>query len=126
MDKARVDSWLWSVRLFSSRTQASAACRAGHVRVNDVRVKPAAVVGVGDRVQVKDSRRERVVVVRQLLATRVGAPLAVLAYEDHSPPPPDKASPLNAPTAVRDRGTGRPTKRERRELDQLRGRPSDA
>ncbi|MDR1767628.1 MAG: RNA-binding S4 domain-containing protein, partial [Propionibacteriaceae bacterium] len=50
MDKVRVDSWLWSVRLFPSRTAASTACKAGHVRVNDTRAKPATTVGVGDRV----------------------------------------------------------------------------
>ncbi|MDR1807886.1 MAG: RNA-binding S4 domain-containing protein [Propionibacteriaceae bacterium] len=122
VEGTRVDSWLWSVRLFPSRTAAGAACRAGHVRVNDVRAKPATPVTVGATVHVKDARRERIVVVQQLLTTRVGAPLAVLAYEDHSPPPPAKGPNLNAPTAVRDRGSGRPTKRERRETDQLRGR----
>jgi ribosome-associated heat shock protein Hsp15 len=90
------------------------------VRVGESKAKPATTVAVGDTVQVKDSRRERVVTVVELLATRVGAPLAVLAYEDHSPPP--AARTANPPTAVRDRGTGRPTKAERRQLDRLRGR----
>jgi ribosome-associated heat shock protein Hsp15 len=122
MEGVRVDSWLWSVRLFPSRTAAAEACRAGHVRVNATRAKPAAGVKLGDTVTVKDSRRERIVVVKQLLTTRVGAPLAELAYEDKSPPPPPKGPVLNAPNAVRDRGTGRPTKRERRLTDKLRGR----
>jgi ribosome-associated heat shock protein Hsp15 len=120
VDKVRVDSWLWSVRLFPSRTAAAQACRSGHVRVNDQRAKPASLVAVGDTVQVKDSRRERLVVVVQLLAKRVGAPLAALAYEDRSPPPPSRVA--NPPVAVRDPGTGRPTKAERRQLDRLRGR----
>jgi ribosome-associated heat shock protein Hsp15 len=122
VERPRVDAWLWSVRLFPSRTAASEACRAGHVRVNDTRAKPATPVAVGDRIQVKDARRERIVVVKELLTKRVGAPVAVLAYDDQSPPPLAKGPYLNAPVAVRERGTGRPTKRERRETDYLRGR----
>lgn len=106
-----------------TRTQATAACRAGHVRVNGERAKPATPVRVGDRVEVRGGERERIVVVRQLLAKRVGAPVAEAAYFDHSAPLPPRAE-RPAPIAVRDRGAGRPTKRERRQLDRLRGRTS--
>lgn len=115
----RVDAWLWAVRLFPSRSKATAACRAGHVRVREDRAKPATTVAVGDRVVVRGGPRERIVVVRQILRKRVGAALAVEAYTDESPPPPPKLLIPDVPR--RDRGAGRPTKRERREITRLRG-----
>lgn len=120
----RIDVWVWSARLTKTRSQASAACRAGHVRLGGERVKPSQPVRVGDQVRVFHSGRERVVVVRQILRKRVGPPVAALAYEDHSPPPPPRE--FTAPAVVRDRGAGRPTKRDRRELERLFGnRPKD-
>ncbi|SDS08089.1 ribosome-associated heat shock protein Hsp15 [Paraoerskovia marina] len=117
----RVDSWLWAVRLTKSRSIATAACRAGHVRIDGVRVKPSAKVVTGSRVSFRGAdHRFRDVEVVQLLAKRVGASVAVAAYVDHSPPPPPPEA--VAPAGVRDRGAGRPTKRERREIDRLRGR----
>lgn len=116
---ARVDSWLWAVRLFKSRSQATAACRAGHVRVNDDRAKPATSVKVGDRVVVRGGERERIVEVTRILVKRVGAPVAATAMIDHSPPPPPVE--LRPALPQRARGAGRPTKRERREIERLRG-----
>ena len=124
MEKVRVDSWMWAVRLFPSRSSATQACKAGHVRVGDERAKPATLVGLGDQVQVRGGQRERIVVVERLLVKRVSATLAGQAYQDHSPPPPAKDSQLNHDFAVRDRGSGRPTKAQRRQLDKLRGRSS--
>ena len=115
----RVDVWIWSVRLTKTRSQASAACRAGHVRVNGERVKPAQALRVGDQVRVFHAGRERLVVVSKIVRKRVGPPVAVQAYVDNSPPPPPKE--FTAPAAVRDRGAGRPTKRDRRELERLHG-----
>ena len=117
--EARVDSWLWAVRLFKSRSQATSACKAGHVRVNGERAKPATAVKVGDRVVVRGGERERIVVVRRVLVKRVGAPVAAEALLDESPPPPPPVA--RAVVAQRARGTGRPTKRERRALERLRG-----
>jgi ribosome-associated heat shock protein Hsp15 len=91
------------------------------VRVNGERAKPATTVRVGDRVEVRLGELARIVEVRQLLVKRVGAPVAQAAYVDHTPPPPPKAE-RPAAIGVRDRGAGRPTKRERRQLDLLRGR----
>jgi ribosome-associated heat shock protein Hsp15 len=119
-DAVRTDAWIWAIRLYKSRTQATAACKAGHVRVNDDRAKPSTPVRVGDRVTVRGSERERVVVVRTLLVKRVGAEPAAAAYDDHSPPPPPRE--YVSPFGRRDRGAGRPTKRERRQLDRLMGR----
>ncbi|WP_030804069.1 RNA-binding S4 domain-containing protein [Streptomyces sp. NRRL S-337] len=116
----RIDSWIWSVRLTKTRSLAAAACRAGHVRVNGERVKPAHAVRSGDEVRLRHAGRERIVVVSRLVRKRVGAAVAAECFVDNSPPPPPREEvPL---MGIRDRGTGRPTKRERREIDQLRGR----
>jgi ribosome-associated heat shock protein Hsp15 len=118
----RVDSWIWSVRLAKTRSAASGACRAGHVRVNGMRVKPAHSVRAGDEVRLRQDGRERVVVVVRVIAKRAGAPVAAECFIDHSPPPPPREETVTV--AARDRGTGRPTKRERRNIDKLLGRPA--
>jgi ribosome-associated heat shock protein Hsp15 len=117
---ARVDSWLWAVRVFKSRSQATAAVKAGHVRVNGERAKPATAVKVADRVVVRGGPVERILVVEKILVKRVSATVAAQAVLDQSPPPPPKE--LTVRVAVRERGAGRPTKRERRDIDRLRGR----
>jgi ribosome-associated heat shock protein Hsp15 len=116
----RVDSWIWSVRLAKTRSAASSACRGGHVRVNGVRVKPAHLIRAGDEVRLRGEGRERIVVVQQVIAKRVGASVAADCYIDNSPPPPPREEAI--PVAVRDRGAGRPTKRERRSIEKLLGR----
>lgn len=119
MEATRVDRWLWAVRLCPSRSQATDVCRRGHVRVNGRPAKPATPVSVGDRVEARVHGRERVVEVARVIDARVGAPIAVECYVDHSPPPPPRDE---APFADRDRGAGRPTKRDRRRLDRWRSR----
>jgi ribosome-associated heat shock protein Hsp15 len=115
-----VDSWIWSVRLAKTRQAASGACRAGHVRVNGARVKPAHTIRSGDEVRLRHDGYERVVVVVRVITKRVGAPVAAECYIDNSPPrPPREEVPA---VAVRDRGAGRPTKRERRSIEKLLGR----
>lgn len=114
----RVDSWIWAVRLMKTRSAASAACRAGHVRVNGGRVKPAHAVRPGDEVRLRHGGRERIVVVSRVISKRVGAPVAAECFVDNSPPPPPREE--RVVVAVRDRGMGRPTKRDRRELARLR------
>ena len=120
MDGTRIDRWLWTVRLVKTRSLAAQACRAGHVQINDVRAKPAAPVKVGDTVRARLGGRERVVEVARLLNTRVGAEAAAGCLIDRSPPPPAR-DPL-AGLGRRGPGAGRPTKRDRRQLDQARGR----
>ncbi|GAB79144.1 heat shock protein Hsp15 [Austwickia chelonae] len=117
----RVDSWLWSVRVYKSRSLATAGCKAGHVHVDGVRVKPSALVRPGDRVVVRGGPQVRILVVKKLLSKRVGAAVAAEAMVDESPPPPPREE-RPAVVAARERGAGRPTKRERRELDRFRGR----
>ncbi|MEU1624739.1 RNA-binding S4 domain-containing protein [Streptomyces sp. NPDC020096] len=116
----RVDSWIWSVRLTKTRSLAASACRGGHVRVNGERVKPAHPVRLGDEVRLHHAGRERIVVVARVVRKRVGAPVAAECFIDNSPPPPPRED--VAAVAQRDRGTGRPTKRHRRDLERLRGR----
>jgi len=116
----RVDAWLWAVRLTKTRSAAATACRGGHVTVNGARAKPATPVSVGSRVQLRGGDRLRDVVVTETIVRRVGAAVAVTCFEDHSPPPPPRE--VVVAVAQRDRGAGRPTKRERREIDRLRGR----
>lgn len=117
---ARIDSWIWAVRLLKSRSLATAACRAGHVKINGEKVKASQSVKVGDEVRVREAGFDRIVVVKKLLVKRVSAPLAAESYTDTTPPPPPREEIPLAP--VRDRGAGRPTKRERRDLERLRGR----
>jgi ribosome-associated heat shock protein Hsp15 len=116
----RVDVWLWSVRLVKTRSMATSACRAGHVRINDERAKPASAVRPGDQVRLRHEGRERIVVVRKIVRKRVGAAIAQECLTDQSPPPPPREALV--PIGRRDRGAGRPTKRDRRELDRLRRR----
>ena len=120
VDETRVDKWLWAVRVFKTRALATAACKGGHVRVNGVPAKAAATVRVGDRVEARAHGDLRVLEVARVIDKRVGAPLAAECVVDHSPPPaPREQSP---DVFVRDRGTGRPTKRDRRQLDRFRTR----
>ena len=116
----RIDAWLWAVRQFKTRSAATAACRAGHVRVNGERAKAAQPVRPGDEVRVRISGFDRQLIVRRTLVKRVSAALAAEAVDDRTPPPPPRES--VAAVVTRDRGAGRPTKRERRDLDRLRGR----
>ena len=115
VDSTRVDRWLWAVRLTKTRPDAAAACRAGHVRVNDRPAKPATTVAPGDEVRARIHETTRVVEVVRVIQRRVGAADAVTCYLDRTPKP----EPV-APVARRDRGAGRPTKRERRVLDAFR------
>jgi ribosome-associated heat shock protein Hsp15 len=116
----RVDRWLWSIRLYKTRSQASEACRGGHVQVNGSAAKAATPVRVGDRVTAYAGSRERSVEVVIVLSKRVRAAVAVECFVDHSPPPPSRE--LSTPAFVRDPAAGRPTKRDRRQLDRLRHR----
>ena len=116
----RIDQWLWSVRITKTRADAADLCRSGHVKINAKTAKPSSKVAVNDRVEARVHQLERIFIVHKLITKRVGATLAVDCYEDHSPPPPVRE--FTPPVFERDRGAGRPTKRDRRRLDALRGR----
>ena len=118
----RVDKWLWSVRVFKTRRQATDACSAGRVRVNGEVAKPAAKVKVGDVVQAVRRDRTIIYVARELIEKRVSAARAAECVEDRSPPPPKRQDHVDLPVfAQRERGAGRPTKKDRRAIDRLRG-----
>ena len=120
MADGRVDAWIWAIRLAKTRSAATALCKAGHVRINGDRAKPAQTVKIGDEVRVfVPGTGERIVEVRAILAKRVSATLAAPAFEDRTPPPLPKAERVY--TATRDPGAGRPTKRDRRDIEKLRG-----
>jgi ribosome-associated heat shock protein Hsp15 len=120
VEATRLDRWLWAVRLYKTRSQATAACRGGHVRVNGSAVKPATLVRKGDRVAARVHDRDRVLEVARVIDVRVGPTEARDCVVDLSPPPPPRE--LAVPTFVRDPATGRPTKRDRRRLDRFRRR----
>ena len=118
-ETARVDRWLWAVRLAKTRSEATALCRAGHVRIGGRPAKAATPVRIGDRVTARIHQVDRDVEVVRLIEKRVGAAVAAGCLIDHTPPPPPRP-PEQIEFAERDRGTGRPTKRDRRQMDRLR------
>ncbi|AGG67221.1 RNA-binding S4 domain-containing protein [Corynebacterium callunae] len=118
--QVRIDAWVWAVRLYKTRSDAAAACRAGHVKINNNAVKPAQQVVPGDRVRVWVNHREFDVEVTKTINKRVSAAIARTCCIDHTPPPPPME--VLAAIPVRDRGAGRPTKKERREMENFRGR----
>ena len=120
IDATRIDVWLWAVRMFKTRSLATTACKGGHVRINGNAAKPSSAVHVGDRVEARVHDRDRVLEVVRLIDKRVSAPLAAECLVDHSPPAPPRE--YVAPLFQRDRGTGRPTKKDRRRLDRFRDR----
>lgn len=121
METARIDQWLWAVRHIKTRSAATAACRAGHVRINDEPVKASTKVKVGDVVRYRVHGWDRILKVKKLIVKRVGAPVARECYEDLTPERPR----VYIPVMRREPGAGRPTKKERRELDRLFGRDSN-
>ena len=118
--ETRIDRWLCAVRLVKTRPLATRLCEAGHVRVNGSPAKPSTKVRTGDRVEALIAERERVVEVVRPIESRVGAPVAVTCYVDHSPPPEVREI---RPGIMAVRGEGRPSKRLRRELERMRRTP---
>lgn len=121
-EKLRIDKYLWSIRLFKTRSLATEACKAGRVKLNGQNIKPSYVVKVGDIYQVQKGIERKIVKVLGLLERRVDAKTAVQFYEDQTPEEETTAykSAFHTPILTRDRGAGRPTKRDRREIDDLK------
>lgn len=120
----RVDKYLQVTRMFKTRSQAGKACQLGRVRVNGHAAKAHKALAVGDRIEVQKGDWQRVIVVKVLRDKPVRKAEALELYEDLSPPPPapDPIKRLmRRPAARREPGTGRPTKRDRRRTDRLRG-----
>jgi ribosome-associated heat shock protein Hsp15 len=121
-EKLRVDKYLWAIRVFKTRTLASDACRAGRVKLDNQNIKPSHEVKAGEVYQVSKGIERKVIKVTGLLESRVDAKKAIDFYEDITPVEQTQAfkSMFHAPLLKRDRGTGRPTKRDRREIDELK------
>jgi ribosome-associated heat shock protein Hsp15 len=118
----RIDKWLWAVRLFKTRSLATTACRAGHVKMNGENVKPAHSVKIGQVFSVRSVDLTRTVKVIGLLEKRVGAKLVPNYMEDLTPAAEylRAAEDRTLPKAPkRAKGAGRPTKKERRQMESL-------
>lgn len=125
-DKVRIDKWLWSVRIYKSRSLAAKACKSSKVKLEDTPVKASQMVSVGDELIVKKNGYNYQFKILKLIEKRVGAPLAQECYEDLTPK--DELNKFNewyigtTPMEKREKGAGRPTKKERRELDEYKKR----
>lgn len=122
-DKQRLDKWLWHARFFKTRTLAAEIVSAGHCRVNRQPIRKAShMVGPGDVITFPQARDVRVIEIVTLSTRRGPATEAQTLYSDLAPPQPKPKADRPAPVAEREDGAGRPTKKERRETDRLRGR----
>lgn len=119
--KVRIDKYLWSVRLYKSRSLATEACDGGKVKVNGTSVKPSASVKLGDMIHARAAGRERIIKVLALLDKRVGAALVVDYMEDLSPEPVKETfyTTPNLEFGKREKGSGRPTKLDRRVIEEF-------
>lgn len=124
-DKVRVDKWLWSVRIFKSRTLATDACKGGRIKVGNVAVKPSYLLQRGELIEVRKGGFNLQFKVVDLIEKRVSAPLAQACYENLTP-----AEELNkyndwyvgkAAAELREKGAGRPTKKDRRQMEEFKG-----
>lgn len=121
-EKLRVDKWLWFARFFRTRTLAATAVSAGHLRINRQPVrKPGHIVRVGDVLTFAQGSIVRVIRIDSLADKRGNATIAQTLYTDLDPPQPRAAREPEPMFAERESGTGRPTKKERRQTDLLKG-----
>lgn len=115
MNDTRIDLWLKYACIFKHRSEATEACKGGRVKVNGQRVKPASAIREDDLVEITEPRYRKLVVL-QVLAKQASKEAARDAYRDETPV---EEKPVQ-PVVTRDRGAGRPSKRERRELERLK------
>jgi len=122
IEKLRVDKYLWAIRIFKTRSLATDACKAGRVKSNGQNIKASQIVKIGDTYHIQKGVEKKVVEVTGLLDRRVDAKSAANFYEDRTPVEETYGykTVYHAPMLKRDRGAGRPTKKERREIDELR------
>lgn len=120
-EKLRIDKYLWAIRMFKTRSLATEACKAGRVKLKGQNIKPSAVVKIGDVYQISKGIEKKVIEVLDFSYNRTDAKIAVTKYKDLTPVEETHAfkSVFHAPALKRDRGSGRPTKKDRRETDDL-------
>jgi len=116
MEKVRVDKWLWAIRLYKSRTLASEACDGGKVKIDGNHLKASKMLSIGDVLHIRHNHSLKIYKVISLIEKRVNASLAAACFEDLSPPE-DSSDFIPSAFAQRDKGMGRPTKKERRNID---------
>ena len=129
-EQVRVDKWLWAVRIFKTRTSAGESCSSGRVRVGGAPAKSAHRVRVGDEISVRRRGFTSTYRVEKIITKRVGAAVAAECVTDLTPPeerpqPRTSAERIDAAWAERTRGSGRPTKRDRRQMDKFFCRQRD-
>lgn len=120
-DKLRIDKYLWAIRIFKTRSLATDACKAGRIKLEQQSIKPSYVVKIGDVLHIQKDQQKKIIKVIGLLERRLDAPSVQQYFEDLSPvnDTPKLHSVFTVPVLKRDRGTGRPTKKERREIDDI-------
>lgn len=123
--EARIDKWLWAARIYKTRTLASDACKNGRITINGALAKPSRTVKIGDQVGVKKSPITYSFRVLQTIEKRVGAKLLPEVFENVTPPEQYELLEMNRISGFVDRacGTGRPTKKDRRALDDFAETP---
>lgn len=121
IQKIRIDKWLWSVRLYKTRTLATEACAAGKVKIDGEAIKASYLLKAGQLIHLSKQGEKWIIKSLKLIEKRVSAPLAAECYEDLTPP--EEKNKLQFPSVfyeVRDKGSGRPTKKDRREIDRFK------
>ncbi len=120
-EKLRIDKYLWAIRAFKTRSISTEACKAGRVKNDGKSIKPSYVVKIGEVLTVQKGIERKVIRVTNLIERRVDAKTAINFFDDITPVEETSAykATFNSPLLSRDRGTGRPTKKDRREIDGL-------
>lgn len=120
--KVRIDKFLWAVRIYKTRSLATEACNSGEIHIRDTTVKPSREVAIGNIIEIHKDGLCKTICVKALLVNRVSAPLVLNYIEDLTPEEEYKRVEMlrKVNSEYRDRGTGRPTKKDRREIDRLK------
>ncbi len=114
----RIDKWLWAVRLFKTRSQATAACRNGKILIEGLEIKPSREIKKNNVIVIKEGSIQKTLKVLEILNNRVGAKLVPLYMQDLTPESEyKKLEAIRQQPLFRKRGLGRPTKKERRDLN---------
>ncbi|MCB9034786.1 MAG: RNA-binding S4 domain-containing protein [Chitinophagales bacterium] len=127
LQKIRIDKWLWAVRLVKTRTMATNLCNSGKVKINGKSVKPSYSLMVDETIHFSYYGNKKIIEVKMLLAKRTSAAIASECYVDLSPPPIERNNLDSAfyNFEIRDKGVGRPTKKERRAIDEFKQNSND-
>ena len=123
MNEVRIDKWMWATRLFKTRTIAVEACKKNRVSIDGVNVKPSRMIRIGDVLQIRKPPITLSFKVLALTENRMGAKLMPHYLENITPPEQYELMAMNkiSDFVDRERGSGRPTKKERRDLEQFMG-----